>query len=85
MEIAFTQQALADLKYWKKVGNKTVQKKISQLLAEMVINLYEGLGKPEALKYNLSGKYSRRINLDHRIVYEVIGETIFINSLKGHY
>ena len=40
MEIAFTQQALADLKYWKKVGNKTIQKKISQLLAEMVINPY---------------------------------------------
>jgi len=48
---------------------------------------YEGIGKPEPLKHNLSGLWSRRINLDHRLVYELLeGNTvILIHSLKGHY
>lgn len=85
MEIEYTAQAVADLKYWKKSGNKAIQKKIQQLFTNMLKHPFEGLGKPEALKYNLNGKYSRRINEEHRIVYQVIGQTIFINSLKGHY
>jgi toxin YoeB len=48
-------------------------------------NPFEGIGKPEPLKYSLSGKWSRRINHDHRIIYEVKDEKVYIHSLKGHY
>ena len=46
---------------------------------------FEGIGKPEELKHNLSGYWSRRINQEHRIVYAVDGDFIKINSLRGHY
>ena len=46
---------------------------------------FEGIGKPETLKYNLSGFWSRRIDRENRILYKIIDETIWIYSLKGHY
>jgi len=55
------------------------------LLSEIAEHPFEGTGKPEPLKFNLSGYWSRRINQEHRIVYEVIGHKILIHSLKGHY
>ena len=69
-------QAVEDLKYWKKSGNKTVQKKIQQLLISIQEHPFEGTGKPEALKHELSGKWSRRINEEHRIVYDVIDDKL---------
>lgn len=51
----------------------------------MIETPFEGIGKPEALKYNLAGKWLRRINGEHRIVYVVQGELIKVYSLKGHY
>ena len=60
-------------------------KKDINLLNELSEHPFEGTGKPEALKHQLSGMWSRRINQEHRIVYEVIGDIIFIYSLKGHY
>lgn len=85
MEIEFTKQAQLDLTYWKKSGNKIVQKKISELLEDLQVHPFEGIGKPEALKHSLSGSWTRRINLEHKIVYEVIDEIIYIQSLRGHY
>lgn len=85
MEIEFTKQAQNDLAFWKKSGNKVIQKKISLLLEEILKTPFEGIGKPEQLKHSLSGSWSRRINAEHRIVYEVIDDIIFIQSLKGHY
>lgn len=46
---------------------------------------FEGIGKPEPLKYKLTGKWSRRINSEHRIIYDVVDETINVYSLRGHY
>ena len=64
-------------------------KKISELLKAIIENPYEGIGKPEPLKYNLSGVWSRRINNEHRLVYEISDnntiEILDILSLKGHY
>ncbi len=71
MEIEFLGSALDDLNYWKKSGNKTIQKRISKLLISMSKTPYTGIGKPELLKHELSGFWSRRITDEHRIVYTV--------------
>jgi toxin YoeB len=87
MEINYMPRALEDIVYYKKSGDKNIQKKIQSLLSEIEKNPYEGTGKPEVLKYDLSGYWSRRINREHRIVYKVLEEQnlIEIYSLKGHY
>ena len=59
MEVIFSPRALEDLKYWKKSGNKFIQSKISKLIEAIKSNPFEGIGKPEPLKYNLSGAWSR--------------------------
>jgi len=66
-------------------GNKAVQKKIHQLLADIQQHPFEGIGKPEALKHSLAGKWSRRIDKGHRLIYEVQTNKILVYSLKGHY
>jgi toxin YoeB len=89
MEIVYTPEALDDLKYWKKTGNKIIQKKIAELIIAIEKSLYYGIGKPERLKYELSGSWSRRIDNEHRMVYQIFEEngtqTLEIQSLKGHY
>ena len=87
MEMIFKTEALLDLNYWKRSGNVAVQKRIQTLLKKISENPYIGIGKPELLKYDLSGYWSRRINNEHRIIYKVYEDrnTIEIHSLKGHY
>lgn len=85
MEIFYYDEAIADLQFWKKSGNKIIQKKIEQLILAIKEDPFIGIGKPEPLKHHLIGKWSRRINLEHRIVYEVIDNVVHIYSLKGHY
>jgi len=86
MEIIYSEQAQKDIDYWKKSGDKVIQKKIQQLLYSIEETPFSGVGKPEALKHNLSGLWSRRINREHRIVYQVLeSQIIKIYSLKGHY
>lgn len=85
MEIEITSEAKKDLDYWKKSGNVKVLKRIRDLIESIQETPFEGIGKPEPLKFELSGKWSRRINQSHRLVYTVTDSTIYINSLKGHY
>lgn len=85
MEIEYTLQAEEDLNFWKKANNVAVLKRIRKLIEAILQDPYQGIGKPEALKYNLSGCWSRRINKEHRIVYEAVNDKIIIHSLKGHY
>jgi len=85
MEIIFLPDADDDLRYWLKIGNKAILKKISGLIKSIQATPYEGLGKPEGLKHSLSGLWSRRINQEHRLIYEIEAGKIFIHSLKGHY
>lgn len=85
MEIEISAKAEADLVYWKKTNNEKVLKRIRELLESTLETPFQGIGKPEPLKYNLTGKWSRRINSEHRLVYEVLADTIIIHSLKGHY
>ncbi|MFV0565656.1 MAG: Txe/YoeB family addiction module toxin [Flavobacteriaceae bacterium] len=85
MEIIFLPKADEDIEHWKKTGNKAILKKISELIKSTIDNPYSGIGKPEALKYNLAPKWSRRINKEHRFVYFVQDEKLYVYSLKGHY
>ena len=85
MEIEYTLQAKDDLDFWKKYNNVAILKKIRKLIEAIMQNPYEGIGKPEPLKYSLVGCWSRRINKEHRIVYEVLDSKIIVHSLKGHY
>ncbi|MBN1184844.1 MAG: Txe/YoeB family addiction module toxin [Bacteroidales bacterium] len=85
MEIEYTLQAREDLDFWKKSNNIAILKKIRKLIESIMQNPYEGIGKPEALKYNLTGCWSRRINKEHHIVYEVFNDKVIVHSLKGHY
>ena len=85
MKIEYVDDSLLDIRFWKKSGNKAIQKKIDQLILAILENPFKGIGKPEPLKHELSGKWSRRINEEHRMVYDVIDEILHIYSLKGHY
>ena len=71
MEIIYSLTAKNELEYWRKSGNKSIQKKISALLLSIIETPFEGIGKPEPLKHEYAGCWSRRIDREHRIVYEV--------------
>jgi toxin YoeB len=89
MEIVFTPKAKKDLELWIKSGSKNIIKKITLLIDDIQLHPFEGLGKPEQLKHNLAGRWSRRIDKEHRIVYRITEENnieiLNILSLKGHY
>lgn len=87
MEIIFLPKSKEHLDFFKKVNNPIILKKIRQLLETIPETPYSGIGKPEPLKHHLSGLWSRRINQEHRLVYEVIeaDNVILIHFLKGHY
>ena len=87
MEIAFKTGAKDDVEYWKRSGNKKIQNRITTLLKSIASTPESGIGKPEKLKGDLSGFWSRRINKDHRIIYKLdySRHIATIYSLKGHY
>jgi toxin YoeB len=89
VEVIYSEKAQRDREYWKKSGNKAVMNKITALIEDILLHPYEGIGKPEPLKYQLSGKWSRRINQEHRLIYRVTEEETIeildILSMKGHY
>jgi toxin YoeB len=83
--LRFSEHAKEDIRQHKKSGNKSVVNKITLLLEELVQHPFTGTGKPEPLKHSLAGCWSRRINREHRLVYEVSDNLVFILSAKGHY
>ena len=85
MEIVLLPKAEEDLNYWKQVGDKRIMKRISSLLADIIEHPFSGIGKPEPLKGEQHGLWSRRITDEHRIVYKVTSEYIVIASCKTHY
>lgn len=82
--ILFTEKAWEDYCYWQCQDKKTL-KKINQLLSDIKRNNFTGLGKPEPLKNEFSGFWSRRIDEKHRIVYKINNDIIEIIQCKGHY
>lgn len=85
MEIILSPKAMEHIDFWKKTNNSAIQKRITELKDAIVSDPYRGIGKPEALKYQLTGKWSRRIDRENRFVYSVENNTLTIYSLKGHY
>lgn len=83
--IEFTDTALEDYNFWKKTNNVQVLNKIKSLLKNMQETPFTGIGQPEALRHELTGYYSRRINKEHRIVYTVNDSTLYVVQLRGHY
>ena len=81
----FSEQSKKDIAYHKRTGNKILLKKLLLLLEELTEHPYEGAGKPEALKHQLSGLWSRRINREHCLLYQVIDNVVYILSVKDHY
>lgn len=85
-QLEFSGQANRDIDFHKKSGNKALLKKLFQLLEELTEHPSSGSGKPEQLKHNLAGYWSRRINHEHRLVYKILeNETVRVYSAKSHY
>lgn len=85
MEVILTEKAIADLEFFKKSGNKRLQKKITELIEDTLLHPETGIGKPEQLKYRYSEMWFRRINNEHRMIYRIEEGNLVIGSLKGHY
>ncbi len=85
MQIDFTQEADKDLKFFIKSGNRQIVEKVNALIKAINEDPFQGIGKPEPLQYQFSGLWSRRINHEHRLIYEVQKNRILIHSLRGHY
>jgi len=84
MIISFVEQSWKDYNAWI-VEDKKVFKKIQRLIKETAREPFSGIGKPEPLKNNLSGYWSKRIINEHRLVYRVEEEQLIIISCKFHY
>lgn len=84
MKLTWSEEAWEDYLYWQDTDKKTV-KKINELLKDISRRPFEGKGKPEPLKYNLAGFWSRRITAEHRLVYAASGDALLIASCRYHY
>lgn len=84
MKIIFLDQAWEDYLYWQSI-DKSILKKINSLIKEIERMPFEGSGKPEPLKHSLAGLWSRRISLEHRIVYKIENESVVIHQCRYHY
>ena len=84
MLLVFTPNAWEDYIYWQKTDKKLVNK-INQIIKVITRTPYEGEGKPEPLKHELAGFWSRRINSEHRIIYKITETQIQIISCRFHY
>ena len=83
-KISFSKNAWEDYVYWQSEDRKTL-KKINALIKDIDRTPYEGIGKPEPLKFDLAGYWSRRIDLEHRLVYQVDDSEIKIYACRFHY
>jgi toxin YoeB len=84
VKLVFSDSAWKDYLYWQKTDKK-ILRRINGLVKEIMRTPFEGTGKPEPLKHALSGYWSRRINDEHRIVYKVTEDAVYIAQLRYHY
>ncbi len=84
MILIFSDDAWDDYLYWQQ-HDKKILKKINRIIKEIQREPFEGIGEPEPLKYNWSGYWSRRISIEHRLVYKVIDDALLIAQCRYHY
>jgi toxin YoeB len=84
MELLFTDEAWEDYLYWNKTDKKMLRR-INLLIKDIQRDPFRGIGKPEPLKHQLSGCWSRRINQEHRLVYEIVKKDLRIIACRFHY
>ncbi|MCI7249291.1 MAG: Txe/YoeB family addiction module toxin [Clostridiales bacterium] len=84
MNKLFTENGWEDYMYWQLTDKKMV-KKINSIIKDIERNPYEGIGKPEPLRFDLAGLWSRRINSEHRLIYKIEGNSMFILACRHHY
>jgi toxin YoeB len=84
MRLIWSNQAWEDYLYWQQT-DKQIVKKINKLIKDIKRDPFNGIGKPEPLKYQFSGFWSRRIDNEHRLIYEVYENSIAIASCRFHY
>ncbi len=84
MKLVFVEESWEDYLFWQKTDKKKL-KRINDLIKAIAREAYEGVGKPEPLKYKYSGYWSRRIDEEHRLVYKVRGDEILIAKCRFHY
>lgn len=85
MILSWTDDGWNDYMYWYDEGDKRKIKRINTLIKDMKRHPFEGLGKPESLKHELAGKWSRRIDAKDRIIYAYLNKELIIYSCKDHY
>lgn len=83
-QVSFTINALSDYQYWQKQDRKTL-KSLNKIINDIIRHPFEGIGKPEPLKYNLDNCWSRRINKSDRVVYTVTKDSVIIIQCRFHY
>lgn len=84
MRISFVDESWEDYLYWQSTDKK-VLKQINLLIKDITRTPFEGLGKPEPLKHQYKGFWSRRINAEHRLIYKVLAEEIWVVKCRFHY
>ena len=84
MKILFHDKAFLEYLSWQNTDKKTL-KRINELIKDIMRNPYEGIGKPEPLRYQLTGYWSRRINIEDRLIYKIEGDFLIIISCSEHY
>ncbi|MEA3292409.1 MAG: Txe/YoeB family addiction module toxin [Pseudomonadota bacterium] len=83
-KLAWTKEAWVDYVYWQEQDRKALNR-VNRLIADVMRTPFEGIGKPEALKQNLSGFWSRRIDESNRLVYAVSDSHVTVVSCRYHY
>jgi toxin YoeB len=82
--ISWTELSWESYLYWQ-ATDKKILKRINELIKDIQRSSFDGIGKPELLKFDLAGKWSRRINDEHRLVYQVRKEELIIFQCRYHY
>jgi toxin YoeB len=84
MRIIFSSLAWDEYLYWQQ-NDKAILKRTNKLIKDIQRSPFEGIGKPEPLKHNLSGYWSRRITQEHRLVYKIVDDEMLIAQCRYHY